>query len=78
MLPEDDNMAPGQQNFPTTNKEENNENAQSGEEIKAGAQREDQLEKFKQNVTEGEDGDKIGSPPNAYTTPKDGGAESQE
>lgn len=78
MLPEDDNMAPGQQNFPTTSKEENNEHAQSGEEIKAGAQQQDQLDKFKQNVTEGEDGEKIGSPPNAYTTPKEGGAESQE
>jgi hypothetical protein len=29
-------------------------------------------------VKEGEDGEKIGSPPNAYTTPKEPGAENKE
>jgi hypothetical protein len=78
MVQQDDNMAPGQQNYPTTSKEENNQNAQSGEELKAGARQDDQLDKLKQNVTEGEEGEKIGSPPNAYTTPKERGAENKE
>jgi hypothetical protein len=45
-----ESMAPGQQNYPKTEKEENNKNALSGDEIIAGAKKEDQLDEFKENA----------------------------
>jgi hypothetical protein len=77
MQERDNNMAPGQQNYPSTNKEENNKNTLSGEEIRAGAQQDDQLDKFKQDVPEGEEGERIGSQPSAYKAPKEPGEENE-
>jgi hypothetical protein len=41
MVQQDDNRPSGQQNYPTTNKEEINRIVQSGEAIRAGAQQQD-------------------------------------
>ena len=44
-----ENMAPGQQNFPKKDKEENPDTL-SGQEILSGAQQQDQLNQFKENA----------------------------
>lgn len=49
-MEEHGNMAPGQQNYPKTDKQENNKNALPGEQILTGALQEDQLDKFKENA----------------------------
>jgi hypothetical protein len=77
MQQQDNNMAPGQQNYPSTNKEENNKNTLPDEEIRAGAQQDDQLDKFKQDAPEGEEGERIGSQPSAYKAPNERGEENK-
>ncbi|UEG51690.1 hypothetical protein LLH06_11990 [Mucilaginibacter daejeonensis] len=49
----DNNMAPGQQNFPSKEDPQGNPHRRSTEEIVEGARTEDQLDEFKSNAPKG-------------------------
>ena len=60
---DNDNVVPGQQNYPTPT-DLGNHNAQSGEQIIRGASQEDQLDSLKQNAAEtGPGANEIGATP---------------
>ncbi|MVN92966.1 hypothetical protein [Mucilaginibacter aquatilis] len=59
-------MAPGQQNYPSENEPQGNPHALSGDEIREGANEEDQLDELKENSTNVDDNKKSGAAPTAY------------
>lgn len=63
MKNEEGNMAPGQQNYPKNNREEDNKLVHPDEEINHGAQQTDQLEKLKQAAPNDEAGKQTGAQP---------------
>ncbi|RVU00314.1 hypothetical protein EOD41_12585 [Mucilaginibacter limnophilus] len=66
MEPSKENVAPGQQNYPTGNPDEDNKLAHPEEEITRGARQEDQLDKMKEAAPEGDEGKEHGAEPNVY------------
>jgi hypothetical protein len=60
MNEQEQNAAPGQQNYPSEQEPQGNPNAESAGEIVKGARNEDQLEKMKEAAPEGEEGKQTG------------------
>lgn len=63
MEEQEGNMAPGQQNYPSNDESQGNSHALSGDEIREGANEEDQLDEFKKNPKSVDDNQKSGAAP---------------
>ncbi|WP_295767190.1 hypothetical protein [uncultured Mucilaginibacter sp.] len=66
MAEQNESMAPGQQNYPSENEPQGNSHALSGNEIREGANEEDQLDELKENSTDVDEDKKSGAAPTAY------------
>jgi hypothetical protein len=66
MSEQQDNMAPGQQNYPNPEENEITPIAKPAKEIRSGAQQEDQLDKLKANAPDDNSGKQVGAEPTAY------------
>jgi hypothetical protein len=66
MSEQQDNMAPGQQNYPNPDENVITPIAKPAEEIRSGAQQEDQLDELKANAPDDNSGKQVGAEPTAY------------